>query len=55
MDAAIREKHPGAKIELVEGSGGDFIVDIDGRRVWNKREMNDAFPEERDILELLGT
>ena len=54
MEAAIKAEHPGAAVELVEGSGGDFIVDVDGQRLWNKREMGDEFPDEPLIVGQLG-
>ena len=40
-------------MELIEGGKGDFIVQVDGKEVWNKREMNDEFPEHSVILEKL--
>jgi predicted Rdx family selenoprotein len=45
--------HPDAKVELVEGGGGDFLVDVDGRRIWNKREMGNEFPDHDVILQQL--
>lgn len=37
-------------METIPGGKGDFIVKVDGREVWNKRRMNDEFPDESDIL-----
>ena len=50
MEAAIKAEHPKAAVELVEGSGGDFIVDVDGERLWHKREMGDEFPNEGQLV-----
>lgn len=37
-------------VELIEGGRGDFIVTVDGKQLWHKREMDDEFPEESAIL-----
>ena len=46
MAATISNALPNAKIELIRGSGGDFIVIADGAEVWNKRAMDERFPDE---------
>lgn len=38
-------------MELVRGGGGDFIVTVDGRELWNKRASGRGFPEPEVILE----
>jgi len=35
---------------LIEGGRGDFIVTADGVELWNKRQMEDEFPEPETIL-----
>ncbi len=35
------------------GGRGDFIVTVDGRRVWDKRSMGDRFPEHGEVLSRL--
>ena len=39
--------------ELIRGGGGDFIIIANGERLWHKREMGDAFPEEGAIVDTL--
>lgn len=48
-------KHADADIELIRGSGGDFIVIADGEQLWHKREMGDGFPEEAAIVAQLAS
>ncbi len=52
MAAAI-EKRFGWKPELIEGSGGVFIVHADGHRIFSKKESG-RFPEEAEILESIA-
>ncbi|PIE23215.1 MAG: hypothetical protein CSA62_08365 [Planctomycetota bacterium] len=53
MEATIKAKHPDALIELVKGSGGDFIVEVDGQEIWNKNAMGDQFPNEEELADRL--
>ena len=46
----MRSAFPDVDIELIPGGGGDFIVVADGRQLWHKRRMGDAFPEHETIL-----
>lgn len=32
------------------GGRGDFIVTVDGKKLWDKRRMDDEFPEPAVIL-----
>ncbi len=51
-ESILREA--GAQTELVRGDNGIFDVEIDGRRVWSKKETG-RFPEHEEILaELRG-
>jgi len=38
---------------LIEGGRGDFIVAVDGRELWNKKQMDNQFPEHDVILGML--
>ncbi|MEM1033930.1 MAG: hypothetical protein AAGN82_26580 [Myxococcota bacterium] len=54
----IKERHPGAVVDLIEGGRGDFIVTrLDGadapRELWNKRAVQDQHPRPEQILEQL--
>jgi len=42
------------KSELIEGSGGIFDVEVDGRLIFSKHETN-RFPEHAEILSQLET
>jgi predicted Rdx family selenoprotein len=50
LDAAIREAFPDAQVELIRGSGGNFIVTADGVQLWHKRQMGDTFPDPGEIV-----
>lgn len=51
MGADIKKAFPNAKIELEPGGKGDFIVTMDGRKLWDKRAMGDEFPEPKQVLD----
>ena len=38
-----------ASLELVPGKGGVFEVDVDGKRIYSKKETG-QFPDESDLL-----
>jgi selenoprotein W-related protein len=42
----------GVSAKLVKGAGGVFDVDVDGQRVFSKRE-SERFPEPGEITKLL--
>lgn len=50
MAAKIEQQIPGAKVELIRGKGGNFIVVADGKTLWHKRQMGDEFPDEPALL-----
>ncbi len=50
MGADITKSFPKAKVDIKPGGKGDFIVTVDGKQIWNKRQMNDEFPEPAQIL-----
>lgn len=41
------------KSKLIEGSGGIFDVVVDGDLIFCKKEQDNRFPENEEILELL--
>ncbi len=43
-----------ADIDLVEGSFGEFEVIVDGKPVFSRRRLLGRFPEEGEILKLIG-
>ena len=50
MAATIKNAFPGVELELIRGGGGNYIIIANGERLWHKREMGDAFPEESVIV-----
>jgi predicted Rdx family selenoprotein len=53
LGAKIEKAFPAASVTLEGGGRGDFIVTVDGRELWNKRQMDDEFPDEDAILTAL--
>ncbi len=43
---------PGCKVELVEGSGGIFEVDVNGQNLFSKRKTG-RFPEPGEVAALI--
>ncbi|HLU38752.1 MAG TPA: Rdx family protein [Planctomycetota bacterium] len=50
LGAEIRKAFPDAEVELKPGGKGDFIVTVDGKELWNKRQMDDEFPDPSQVL-----
>ena len=50
MASAIESNIEGATVELIDGGKGDFIVDADGKVLWDKRNDQGRFPEHEEIL-----
>ena len=54
MAAKIRDARPEIEVELIQGGKGDFIVRVDGGKpIWDKRKMDDEFPDEADLVRKL--
>lgn len=50
----IQSIYNDANIEIIEGSGGNFIVEIDKKVIFSKIDMpNPRFPEDGEILRLI--
>lgn len=55
LAAAIRTANPKATVTIKPGGKGDFIVNADGKLLWDKRRRDDgAFPEHDHILRELA-
>lgn len=51
MAAKIEAAFDGAQVTLIEGGGGDFIVNADGKELWNKKQThNGQFPDEDQLV-----
>ena len=53
LGAAIQAEFPNAEVDLFPGGKGDFIVKANGNSIWDKRNMDDGFPEHEVILDKL--
>ncbi len=54
MKEEILKAYSHAQIELQEGSGGNFIVDVDGKVVFSKNDDDKLrFPLENEVVELM--
>ncbi len=54
MKEEILGEFSNANVELSQGSGGDFIVNVDGKVIFSKNDDNvQRFPNEGEITELL--
>lgn len=53
MAAELRERYPGVVVELVEGAGGVFEVELDGRLVFSKKALG-RHAEPGEIVRLIG-
>lgn len=48
----ILSKFPNANVQLIAGGNGNFIVEVDGRVIFSKKETN-RFPNKNEILDLI--
>jgi len=51
-DELIAKFGPQTKVELIPGSGGVFIVCVDEKQIFSKKELN-RFPNEGEIVGLI--
>ncbi|MCI6989214.1 MAG: Rdx family protein [Campylobacter sp.] len=55
MEEEIKSVYKDADVELLVGSGGDFIVEVNGKVIFSKKEMSEPrFPENGEILRLIS-
>lgn len=53
MEAKIHATFPDAKVDLIKGGRGDFIVHADGKLLWHRKEQNLEFPDPDHIVQTL--
>jgi selenoprotein W-related protein len=46
------QEMPGTEVELVRGGRGDFIVQVDGALLWDKKARG-GFPDDAAIVQQL--
>lgn len=51
MAATLKDRF-NADTELIKGGGGEFIVTVDGRKIFSKKEVG-RFPEHEEIVEAI--
>lgn len=52
----IENNFKNAEFELEKGSGGDFIVEVDGKVIFSKNDLpRPRFPEDGEILKLINS
>ena len=49
MADALKKKY-GAELTMIEGSGGVFEVQVDGKQIWSKHDIG-RFPEHSEIFQ----
>lgn len=50
----ITKAYPNADVEVILGDGGNFIVDVDGKVIFSKKDMKEPrFPFENEIVDLI--
>ena len=49
----MKERYPGARIELVKGDGGVFDVRCDGRLIYSRRAEGQRFPRDGEVSALI--
>lgn len=55
MKDEIQNAYSDANVEIIAGSGGNFIVDVDGNIIFSKAQMNrPRFPEVGEINSLIS-
>ncbi|VYS79678.1 hypothetical protein [Campylobacter ureolyticus] len=52
MKDEILSKFPNANIQLIAGGGGNFIVEVENKVIFSKKETN-RFPNKNEILDLI--
>jgi len=50
LGAKLEQTFPESTVELIPGGRGDFIVTVDQRVVWDKKQMNNNFPDEDRLV-----
>jgi len=58
VEEEIRGRYPHSTIRLIEGSGGVFVVTLDGSVIYSKKELigcrSSRFPEPGEIGRLIA-
>ena len=52
LESQLKQRLPGAQIELIEGRGGVFEVSVAGKKIFSKKQTG-RFPEVDEILRQL--
>ncbi len=52
MKDEILSKFPNANVQLIAGDSGNFIVEVENKVIFSKKETN-RFPNKNEILDLI--
>jgi selenoprotein W-related protein len=54
VEVEVKANYPNAKIQLIQGGGGIFDVNINGKLIYSKRNMESPrFPNEGEISKII--
>lgn len=53
MEEELRNKFD-ANVELIAGSGGEYEIVVDGKKIFSKRELN-RFPNDGEIEQIINS
>ena len=53
MEEELRNRF-GANVKLIAGSGGEYEIVVDGKKIFSKRELN-RFPNDGEIEQLIAS
>lgn len=51
----MKKERPAIAVDKKPGGRGDFVVTVDGRLLWDKKNREGRFPEPAEIVRLLPT
>lgn len=52
MKDEILSKFPNANVQLIAGGSGNFIIEVENKVIFSKKETN-RFPNKNEILDLI--
>ncbi|GKH61078.1 hypothetical protein CE91St25_14140 [Campylobacter ureolyticus] len=52
MKDEILSKFPNANVQLIAGDSGNFIIEVENKVIFSKKETN-RFPNKNEILDLI--
>ena len=53
LAAKISSSFPAAQVEFTTGIAGEFVVEVDGEVLWDRKQMQGQFPDEESLVSYL--